>query len=55
MQKLRLQGKEVTKNIVSLSGSRSHRGSMVTLFVKNFAESNVICIQEVSLLTNFRN
>ena len=47
MQKLRLHGKEVTKNIVSLSGSRSHHGSMVTLSVKGFAESNVIRIQDV--------
>jgi len=45
--KLHLQGKEVTKNIVGLSGSRLHRCSMVTLSMKGLAESNVIRIRNV--------
>jgi len=45
MQKLRLHGKEVTKNVANLSGSRSHRGSMMSLPVKGFAESSVIRTQ----------
>ena len=47
MKKLHLQGKEVTKNIVGLSGSRLHLGSMVTLSMKGLAESNVNRIRNV--------
>jgi len=46
LRKLQLQGKEVTKNIVGLSGSRLHRGSMVSFSMKGL-ESNVISIRNV--------
>jgi len=44
LRKLQLQGKEVAKNIVGLSGSRLHRGSMVSFSMKGL-ESNVISIR----------
>ena len=47
MKKLHLKGKEVTKNIVGLSGSCLHHGRMVSLSMKGLAESNVIRIRNV--------